>query len=305
MPIGYGDGIRRALTNNCDVLIGGRRYPLVGHGQHGQHHGRAWARPRRGPRAATAVTIIGADGAERQTAEDAGAADRHDQLRDPVRDLRRVPARRTTATGPRRERLGDPLAALGRGRGRAGLAGRRGGPRPAARARPPPTTTWRSTATRARLARGARALRPTRTRSSSRRRSAPGGSWPATAAGRSTCCRCSAGRSRPTWPSATSRSTRSPSRSAADALVDPFGGVERPARAAAADGVRAGVRARSAAVAAARPPGLRARTSRSSRTRRRPAAASAPALAEVAPGAGLRRAQADRDRRPARSPASS
>jgi alanine racemase len=30
VPIGYGDGIRRALTNNCDVLIAGRRYPLVG-----------------------------------------------------------------------------------------------------------------------------------------------------------------------------------------------------------------------------------------------------------------------------------
>jgi alanine racemase len=30
VPIGYGDGVRRALTNNCDVLIGGRRYPLVG-----------------------------------------------------------------------------------------------------------------------------------------------------------------------------------------------------------------------------------------------------------------------------------
>jgi alanine racemase len=30
VPIGYGDGIRRALTNNLDVLIGGRRYPLVG-----------------------------------------------------------------------------------------------------------------------------------------------------------------------------------------------------------------------------------------------------------------------------------
>ena len=30
LPIGYGDGIRRALSNNCDVLIGGRRYPLVG-----------------------------------------------------------------------------------------------------------------------------------------------------------------------------------------------------------------------------------------------------------------------------------
>jgi alanine racemase len=30
VPIGYGDGWRRALTNNCDVLIGGRRFPVVG-----------------------------------------------------------------------------------------------------------------------------------------------------------------------------------------------------------------------------------------------------------------------------------
>jgi alanine racemase len=30
VPIGYGDGWRRALTNNCDVLIGGRRHALVG-----------------------------------------------------------------------------------------------------------------------------------------------------------------------------------------------------------------------------------------------------------------------------------
>lgn len=30
LPIGYGDGWRRALTNNADVLIGGRRRPLVG-----------------------------------------------------------------------------------------------------------------------------------------------------------------------------------------------------------------------------------------------------------------------------------
>ena len=28
--VGYGDGWRRGLTNDCDVLIGGRRYPLVG-----------------------------------------------------------------------------------------------------------------------------------------------------------------------------------------------------------------------------------------------------------------------------------
>jgi alanine racemase len=30
LPIGYGDGVRRALTNNAEVLIDGRRYPLVG-----------------------------------------------------------------------------------------------------------------------------------------------------------------------------------------------------------------------------------------------------------------------------------
>jgi alanine racemase len=30
LPIGYGDGWRRALSNNADVLVGGRRRPLVG-----------------------------------------------------------------------------------------------------------------------------------------------------------------------------------------------------------------------------------------------------------------------------------
>jgi alanine racemase len=30
IPLGYGDGVRRALTNNADVLVGGRRRPLVG-----------------------------------------------------------------------------------------------------------------------------------------------------------------------------------------------------------------------------------------------------------------------------------
>jgi alanine racemase len=30
IPVGYGDGVRRALTNDCDVLVGGRRVPLVG-----------------------------------------------------------------------------------------------------------------------------------------------------------------------------------------------------------------------------------------------------------------------------------
>ena len=30
VPIGYGDGWRRGLTNDCDLLVGGRRRPLVG-----------------------------------------------------------------------------------------------------------------------------------------------------------------------------------------------------------------------------------------------------------------------------------
>ena len=30
LPIGYGDGWRRGLSNRCDVLIAGRRHPLVG-----------------------------------------------------------------------------------------------------------------------------------------------------------------------------------------------------------------------------------------------------------------------------------
>ncbi len=30
VPIGYGDGVRRALTNNCEVLVRGVRRPLVG-----------------------------------------------------------------------------------------------------------------------------------------------------------------------------------------------------------------------------------------------------------------------------------
>ena len=30
LPIGYGDGVRRGLSNNCEVLVDGHRYPLVG-----------------------------------------------------------------------------------------------------------------------------------------------------------------------------------------------------------------------------------------------------------------------------------
>jgi alanine racemase len=30
LPVGYGDGVRRGLSNNAEVLVDGRRYPLVG-----------------------------------------------------------------------------------------------------------------------------------------------------------------------------------------------------------------------------------------------------------------------------------
>jgi alanine racemase len=70
LPIGYGDGWRRDLSNNGDVLIAGRRYPLVGTVSMdnltvdlGADVG---AERLRGARA----TLIGADGGQRITAED-------------------------------------------------------------------------------------------------------------------------------------------------------------------------------------------------------------------------------------------
>ncbi len=68
IPIGYADGIRRELTNNCDVLVGGRRYPLVGTVSMDNitiDLGRDPA-----VRIGDPAIIIGHDGAERQTAED-------------------------------------------------------------------------------------------------------------------------------------------------------------------------------------------------------------------------------------------
>jgi alanine racemase len=69
VPIGYADGIHRALTNNCDVLIGGRRHPLVG--TVSMDNITVGLGSSRGDvRCGDRVTIIGADGDERQTAED-------------------------------------------------------------------------------------------------------------------------------------------------------------------------------------------------------------------------------------------
>jgi alanine racemase len=68
IPMGYADGVNRALTNNCDVLIGGHRYPLAGTVSMDN------VTVNLGPEPAVAVgdevILIGRSGNDRQTAED-------------------------------------------------------------------------------------------------------------------------------------------------------------------------------------------------------------------------------------------
>jgi alanine racemase len=70
LPIGYGDGWRRALSNNAEVLVAGRRHPLVGTVSMDnitiELGAEESARRLRGEPA----TLIGAQGEERITAED-------------------------------------------------------------------------------------------------------------------------------------------------------------------------------------------------------------------------------------------
>jgi alanine racemase len=68
LPIGYADAIRRALTDNCDVLIGGRRYPLVGTVSMDNVTVSVGGEPAVG--IGDIATLIGRDGDERQTVED-------------------------------------------------------------------------------------------------------------------------------------------------------------------------------------------------------------------------------------------
>jgi alanine racemase len=70
IPIGYGDGVRRALTNNADVLVGGRRVPLVGTVSMDNITVDLGNDPP--PRGAEAV-LIGTRGGERILAEDLAA----------------------------------------------------------------------------------------------------------------------------------------------------------------------------------------------------------------------------------------
>jgi len=68
LPIGYGDGVRRGLTNNADVLIGGRRLPLVGTVSMDNVTVDAGAPP--AAACGDEAIMIGAQGDERITAEE-------------------------------------------------------------------------------------------------------------------------------------------------------------------------------------------------------------------------------------------
>lgn len=66
VPVGYADGVRRALTNNAEVLIGGRRHPLVGTVSMDNVTVEVGEHVTRGDE----VVLIGAQGDERILAED-------------------------------------------------------------------------------------------------------------------------------------------------------------------------------------------------------------------------------------------
>jgi alanine racemase len=71
IPVGYGDGWRRALSNNADVLIGGERHPLVGTVSMDSITVDLGSEPAAANRLQGArVILIGIQGSERITAEE-------------------------------------------------------------------------------------------------------------------------------------------------------------------------------------------------------------------------------------------
>jgi alanine racemase len=67
LPIGYGDGVWRRYADRIEVLVGGRRYPLVGAVSMDNITVDLGGEPSVG--IGDVGTIIGSDGAQRQTAE--------------------------------------------------------------------------------------------------------------------------------------------------------------------------------------------------------------------------------------------
>ena len=182
VPIGYGDGWRRALTNNADVLIRGRRHPLVG-AVSMDNVTVALGRDT-DVELGDEVVLIGAPGRRADPRRGGGAAARHDQLRGDDRaaaagEARARPVSRSWIVGGA---LRDEL--LGREVTDIDIAVE-GDPETAARASSPRSSAARS--------------------SGSRRRSARGGSSTASAAASTTSRRSRERASRRTCGSATSR----------------------------------------------------------------------------------------------------
>jgi len=70
LPIGYGDGWRRGLSNNADVLIGGHRHPLVGTVSMDSITVDVGAAVREEELRGRRAVLIGTDGGERISAEE-------------------------------------------------------------------------------------------------------------------------------------------------------------------------------------------------------------------------------------------
>jgi alanine racemase len=68
LPIGYGDGYRRGLSNNADVIVRGRRYPVVGTVSMDNITVEVGASSELRP--GDVATLIGVDGDERILAEE-------------------------------------------------------------------------------------------------------------------------------------------------------------------------------------------------------------------------------------------
>ncbi|HEX6666070.1 MAG TPA: alanine racemase [Solirubrobacterales bacterium] len=71
VPLGYGDGVRRGLSNNAEVLVGGRRRPLVG--TVSMDNVTIDLGPEGGIEPGAEVVLIGAQGEERIFAEELAA----------------------------------------------------------------------------------------------------------------------------------------------------------------------------------------------------------------------------------------
>ncbi len=71
IPLGYGDGVRRGLSNNAEVLVGGRRYPLVG--TVSMDNITIDLGPETGVRPGDEVVLIGRQGEEQIRAEELAA----------------------------------------------------------------------------------------------------------------------------------------------------------------------------------------------------------------------------------------